>query len=92
MLEVWDNPFIPIEERLEIAAGSVKFWKESWQHQLKQKEELQAKLAQAEEHISMAFHPDLGWAIKPEEYTELLHKYQLVTRTYTKRIAGVGIG
>jgi|688.fasta_scaffold388770_3 hypothetical protein len=75
MLELWDNPLIPIEERLEIAAGSVKFWRECYRNQFKQKEELQAKLAMAEEHISMAFHPDLGWAIKPEDYSNLVDHY-----------------
>jgi hypothetical protein len=29
----------------------------------------------AEEHISMAFHPDLGWAIKPEDYSNLVDHY-----------------
>jgi len=80
MLELWDNPLIPIEERLEIAAGSVKFWRECYRNQFKQKEELQAKLAMAEEHISMAFHPDLGWAVRPEDYHTLVNRYILLQR------------
>lgn len=91
MLELYNNRLIPVEDRLEIAKGMIEFYKDCYLNQLSQKKALEEKLAMAEEHISTAFHPDLGWAIDLNTYNELLHKYNLVTRTYTKRITGVGI-
>jgi hypothetical protein len=91
MLELHENPLYSLKDRYEIAAGSAKFWKECYEQKVLQLNEANDKLAQAEEHISMTFHPDLGWAIDLNTYNELFHKYNLVTRTYTKRITGVGI-
>ncbi len=80
MLELYDNRLIPIEDRLEIAKGMIAFYKDCYLNQLNQKKALEEKLAMAEEHISMAFHPDLGWAIKPEDYRRLVNQYTLLQR------------
>jgi hypothetical protein len=80
MLELYDNGLIPIEDRLEIAKGMIEFYRDCYLNQLNQKKALEEKLAMAEEHISMAFHPDLGWAIKPEDYSNLVDRYTLLQR------------
>lgn len=38
-------------------------------------------LEQANEHISIAFHPELGWATPREEYNALVDKYGALGET-----------
>jgi len=47
-------------------------------------------IAEADEHICIAFHPEIGWAVKPEVYEQLAEtneelekKVKLITPVYS---------
>ena len=83
MSETWDNPLYSMQERLQICAGAVEYWKECYENQYNQKIVLEDKLEEAFEHIQLAFHPEIGWAIKQEDYAKIVdHNSNLTTRVF----------